>query len=217
MPGVWTQGITWFDMDELILIQSAKKGDLDAFNRLVLAYQDQAFNVALRILADEYLAEDATQDAFLSAYRNISGFRGGSFRAWILKILTNRCYDEFRRQKRQPSQSLEPVNNDGEEELEDPIVLKDEQHLPESEAEKHELESAIQNCIEGLSCDFRTVVVLVDIQGLDYQEACQIIQKPLGTLKSRLARARNSLQKCLQDVWELLPTAYRLKDKGSHE
>ena len=201
-------------MDELALIQSAKKGDVDAFNRLVLAYQDQSFNVALRILADEHLAEDATQEAFISAYRNIGGFRGGSFRAWILRIITNRCYDELRRQKRQPSQPLDPINNDGEEEFDDPMVLKDEQHLPEAEAEKHELETAIQKCIDGLANDFRTVVVLVDIQGLDYQEACQIIQKPLGTLKSRLARARISLQDCLQGAWELLPADYRLKGKG---
>ena len=204
-------------MDELELIQSAKKGDVDAFNHLVLAFQDQAFNVALRILADERLAEDATQDAFLSAYRNIGGFRGGSFRAWILRIITNRCYDELRRQKRQPTQPLDSADKDGEEELDDPVALKDEQHLPEAETEMRELESAIQKCIEGLSVDFRAVVVLVDIQGLDYQEACQIIQKPLGTLKSRLARARLSLQDCLQGVWELLPTDYRLKGKGSDE
>jgi RNA polymerase sigma-70 factor, ECF subfamily len=204
-------------MDELSLIQSARKGDLDAFNRLVLAYQDQAFNVALRILADAHLAEDATQEAFISAYRNIGGFRGGSFRAWILRIITNRCYDELRRQKRQPTQSLDPITESGEEELDDPAILKDDQHLPETEVEKHELENAIQNCIEGLAADFRMVVVLVDVQGLDYQEACQIIQKPLGTLKSRLARARSSLQNCLQGVWELLPADYRLNDKGSHE
>jgi len=204
-------------MDELVLIQSAQKGDVDAFNCLVLAFQDQAFNVALRILSDEHLAEDATQDAFLSAYRNIRGFRGGSFRAWILRIITNRCYDELRRQKRQPSQPLDPGNDENEEGLDDSVILKDEQHLPEAEAEKRELESAIQMCIEGLSGDFRMVVVLVDVQGLDYQEACRIIQKPLGTLKSRLARARLSLQDCLQGVWELLPADYRLKDKGSHE
>ncbi len=204
-------------MDELALIQSAKKGDLDAFNRLVLAYQDQAFNVALRILADEHLAEDATQEAFISAYRNIAGFRGGSFRAWILRIITNRCYDELRRQKRQPSQPLDSISNESEDEQDDPVVLKDVQHLPEADAEKHELETAIQKCIEGLAADFRMVVVLVDVQGLDYQEACQIIQKPLGTLKSRLARARLSMQNCLQDAWELLPLDYRLKGKGSHE
>ena len=204
-------------MDELALIQSAIKGNLDAFNRLVLHYQDQAYNVAVRILNDEHLAEDATQESFISAYRNIGGFRGGSFRAWILRIVTNRCYDELRRQKRQPSQPLDPINNDSEEEMDDPVVLKDEQHLPEVEAEKHEMESAVQKCVEGLSNDFRTVVVLVDIQGLDYQEACQIIQKPLGTLKRRLARARLSLQGCLQGVWELLPPEYRLKNKGSNE
>jgi RNA polymerase sigma-70 factor (ECF subfamily) len=203
-------------LGEKKLIQSASKGDTSAFNQLVMTHQQQAYNLALRILGDDKLAEDVTQESFLAAFRNLGGFRGGSFRAWILRIVTNRCYDELRRQKRQPSQPIASTPEEGEE-MDDPAVLKDESSLPEESGEKAELEKAIQNCIEGLAADFRTVLVLVDVQGFDYQEACQVIQKPIGTLKSRLARARLAVQNCLQGVWELLPEEYRLKDDGSHE
>ena len=86
--------------DETNLVQLAQKGDLEAFNNLVLAYQEMAFNVAFRILSDEAGAEDATQNAFLSAYRSLATYRGGSFRAWLLRMVTNTCYDELRRRKR---------------------------------------------------------------------------------------------------------------------
>ncbi|MCH8339878.1 MAG: sigma-70 family RNA polymerase sigma factor, partial [Chloroflexi bacterium] len=96
-------------MDELALIQGAKSGDLDAFNRLVLNYQGLAFNVALRIMGDEPSAADATQEAFISAYRGLRRYRGGSFRAWLLRIVTNACYDELRRLKRRPAASLDEM------------------------------------------------------------------------------------------------------------
>ena len=116
-------------MEEKELIAAAKKGDLDAFNKLVLTYQGQAYNVALRILSDESLAEDATQDAFISAYQNIRGFRGGSLRAWILRIVTNCCYDELRRRKRRPSQPIEALDPESGEEVDDPDVLSDKRNL----------------------------------------------------------------------------------------
>src|SRR3970282_77825 len=102
-------------MDEDVLIEEAKRGDLDSFNRLVLAYQDQAYNVAYRIVNDSEVAADATQNAFISAYRALGGFRGGSFRAWILRIVTNACYDEIRRLKRHTGIPLEPLDSEGEE------------------------------------------------------------------------------------------------------
>ena len=83
-------------MDETALIMYARTGDLDAFNRLVLAYQDMLYNTALRILGDDALASDATQEAFISAFKNLASFRGGSFKAWLLRTVTNACYDELR-------------------------------------------------------------------------------------------------------------------------
>lgn len=200
-------------MDEPALIRSAQHGDLDAFNSLVLAYQDSLYNTALRILGDEDLAADATQEAFLSAFRGLNGYRGGSFRAWLLRTVTNACYDELRRRQRRPTTPLEPAA-ENEEEIESPSWLADPQASPEERLEQAELEHAIQHCLEGLPADFRSVVVLADIQGLDYAEVALALRKPLGTIKSRLARARLRLRDCLQGFRELMPTAFRLEEES---
>ncbi len=200
-------------MDETVLIQNAQSGDLEAFNHLVLAYQDALFNTALRILGDEDMAADATQEAFLSAFRAIHTFRGGSFKAWLLRTITNACYDELRRLKRRPTTPLEPDSKDGEE-MDTPRWLADPSMSPEQELEADELEHAIQHCLEDLPVDFRTVVVLADIQGLDYREVSVAVKVPLGTIKSRLARARLRLRECLQGFWELLPSAFRLEEES---
>lgn len=202
-------------MDEVALIQAAVQGDLTAFNRLVLAYQEIAFNVAYRMLDDPDAAEDATQTAFISAYRNLKSYRGGSFRAWVLRMVTNTCYDELRRRKRRPVVSLEPVDDETSEEIESPKWLADEGPGPEDQLETAELERAIQRCINGLPEDFRSVILLVDVQGLDYQEAAEITRTPLGTVKSRLARARLKMRDCLHGIGELLPSQFRLDDEGS--
>jgi len=196
-------------MDDAALIEYAQGGDVNAFNRLVLTYQDQVYHQAYRMMGEEEAAADATQDAFISAYRNIRTYRGGSFRAWLLRIVTNACYDELRRRKRRPTTPLEPVDNDGEE-VESPPWIIDPGESPEESATRAELRGAIQHCLQGLPDEFRAVVVLVDVQGMDYGEASQVIGKPLGTVKSRLARARVRLQNCLKGFWELLPTMHRL-------
>jgi RNA polymerase sigma-70 factor, ECF subfamily len=197
-------------MDEQVLIQSAIHGELDAFNRLILAYQDLAFNVAYRMLSDEDLAADAVQNAFISAYRNLQTYRGGSFKAWVMRMVTNGCYDELRRQKRRPTTPLEPINSEDQEEIDSPEWLASGDPTPESTMEQAELEHAIQHCLEKLPVDFRTVVVLVDVQGMDYEEVAQSAHAPLGTVKSRLARARLKLRDCLQGFQELLPSQFRL-------
>lgn len=196
-------------MDEAALIQDAKLGDLDAFNRLVMAYQGIVYNIAYRLLSDDDAAEDATQTAFISAYNNLPSFRGGSFKSWILRIVTNACYDELRRIKRRPTTPLEPFSESEQEEIESPTWLADDNPSPEEQAEQAELEHAVQHCIDALPADFKTVVVLVDIQGMNYDEVSQVVRSPLGTIKSRLARARAKLQECLQGFWELLPEKFR--------
>lgn len=198
-------------MDEPTLIHEAQRGDLDSFNTLVLAYQDALFNTALRILSDEELAADATQEAFISAFRAIKSYRGGSFKAWLLRTVTNACYDELRYRKRRPTTPLEPDTDDGDE-METPRWLADPAMTPEQQAEAEELEHAIQHCLESLPVEFRAVVVLADIQGLDYCEVAQAARVPLGTIKSRLARGRLRLRECLQGFWELLPPAFRLQE-----
>ncbi len=201
-------------MDEVALIRSAQGGDLDAFNSLILIYQGSLFNTALRILSDEELAADITQDAFLSAFRSINSYRGGSFKAWLMRTVTNACYDELRRKKRRPTTPLEPEGSDGDE-MDTPRWLADPALSPEGQAEADELEHAIQHCLDNLPLEFRTVVVMADIQGLDYSEVAVAIRKPLGTIKSRLARARLRLRECLQGFRELLPAAFRLQEEAT--
>jgi len=200
-------------MDELELIIAAVEGDLNSFNRLVVTYQEMAFNLAYRMLNDEDAAADATQTAFISAYKNLRAYRGGSFRAWVMRMVTNTCYDELRRRHRRPTVPLEPVNAEDDEEIESPAWLADDSPSPEDQMENKELEKAISHCIQGLPEDFRAVVVLIDVQGLDYAEVSVAIGKPLGTIKSRLARARMRLRDCLSGFRELIPSFFRLGEE----
>jgi RNA polymerase sigma factor (sigma-70 family) len=200
-------------MDEEALIQEARDGNLEAFNRLVLAYQDMLYSQAYRMMGEPQAAEDATQEAFISAFRKLHTYRGGSFKAWLLRIVTNASYDELRRRQRRPTAPLQPVDDYGEE-IESPSWMIDPGESPENSAERSELGQAIQRCLEALSPEFRSIVILVDIQGLDYQEAAEAAGKPLGTIKSRLARARTRLRDCLQGAWELLPSQFRLVDES---
>jgi len=183
--------------DEMGLISSALAGDLDSFNTLALAYQSLVYNVAFRILGERFSAEDAAQQTFISAFRKLSSFRGGSFRSWLLRIVTNICYDELRRRKRYPTSRLELQDEMGEE-IESLKWMVDPGELPEDELERVDLARTIQACIDELPLEYRLVVVLVDIQGLAYAEAAKTLGLPLGTVKSRLARARARLCRCLR-------------------
>ena len=201
-------------MDEFLLIKDAKKGDLDSFNTLVLEYQELVFNTAFRIMGEEESAADATQEAFISAFTHINSFRGGSFRSWLLRTVTNACYDILRTKKRRPTTPLEPISNE-DEEIESPAWIADPDSSPSEEFEKLELEHAIQHCLENLPLDYRTVIILADIQEMDYMEVATATRNPLGTVKSRLARARLRMRECLQDFWELLPSSFRLDSRIS--
>lgn len=201
-------------VDEERMIELSQQGDLTAFNRLVLAYQGPVYNVALRVLGDPAGAEDAAQEAFISAYRAIRKFRGGSFKAWLMRIVTNACYDELRRQKRRPQTPLEELNPlDDPQEVDSAGILESEIEGPEEAADRAELAEAIRGCLERLPLEFRMVAILVDVQGYNYKEAAQAIKKPLGTVKSRLARARERLQECLSAYRELLPADLRLENE----
>lgn len=185
--------------DDTALIRQAQHGSLDAFNALVLRYQDMVYGVSYRIMGDPASAADSTQEAFIAAFRRLSTYRGGSFRAWLLKITANHCYDEFRRRKRAPSVSLEAVTGDDDAFL--PIAAHDE--TPEQAVQRTELQRAIQNCLMALPPDQRAVAVLSDVEGFDYQAIAEQVGAALGTVKSRLSRARAALRDCLRDVLEL--------------
>ncbi len=203
-------------MEESLLIEKAADGDLDAFNQLVLTYQDLAFNVAYRIMADEAAAADATQDAVISMYRKLDSYRGGSFKAWFLRIVTNACYDELRKQKRRPTVTLEPETDDGDL-IESPEWLADETPGLEETMMNSQLEKAIQECLNRLNEKHRAVMVMVDVSGEDYETVAEIIQSPVGTVKSRLSRARLKMQECLQAAGELLPDQFRLNSEEDYD
>jgi RNA polymerase sigma-70 factor (ECF subfamily) len=177
-----------YQYSEEMLIITASKGDLDAFNELVLAYQNVAYYHAYALLRDPALAEDATQDSFIRAFQNIAGFRGGSFRAWILKIVTNAAYDMLRRSKRHPTQSLYPEDEYGDE-IETPAWLADTTSVQDT-VEQSEFSRDLYRLIDDLPLVYRTVLTLVDLHDLDYAEVADALKIPLGTVKSRLARAR---------------------------
>lgn len=194
-------------MNEQTLIHAAQRGDLEAFNQLVLLYQDYLFRIALTILRDEDAAADATQQAFLSAFRNLPKFRGGYLRSWLSRIVANACYDELRRISRSKNIPLQIYNQDNEE-MEPALHLADPAPSPEARAETDELLDTIQACLEALPSHYRLVAQLVDMEGLSYEEAANALDVPTGTVKSRLARARNSLRTELQRHTGLLPTSY---------
>jgi RNA polymerase sigma-70 factor (ECF subfamily) len=200
-------------MDEQALIQFAQKGDIDSFNRLVLQYQDLIYTHAYCMLGNREMADDATQECFISAYHALKSFRGGSFKAWLLRIVTNQCLDELRRQKRRPTVPLEPLNSE-EEEIETAQWMVDPGDSPEEILAQKALQEAIQKCLDDLPEELRSVVVIIDLDGCDYAEAAHVLNKPIGTIKSRLARARYRMQDCLQGFWELLPARFRLLNEG---
>lgn len=200
-------------MDEQALIDAACQGNLAAFNRLVLTYQAMTYNLAYRILGHPEGAEDAAQEAFIKAYRNLNQYRGGSFKAWLLRIVTNVCYDQLRHVQRRPASSLEDMAVNPEH----AGKLVDHAEEPGEYALRQELSQVIQRGIELLPAEQRIVLTLSDIEGLSYEEIAEVMDTSLGTVKSRLSRARTKLRDFLLEQQELLPKRYRLQtEEESH-
>ena len=189
------------------LIQRAQGGDLAAFNDLVLTYQDVVYTVTYRIMGEPDGAADAAQDTFIAAYRKLATYRGGNFKSWLLRIATNTCYDALRYHKRRPATAFEDMVPD---DHADGPPIPDPMGTPEDAAQNQELSDAIQDCITALKDDQRIALVMSDVEGYSYQEIADTTGVQLGTVKSRLSRARAALRGCLQAVQELLPAEYRL-------
>ena len=185
--------------DDERLVAAAQAGALDAFNTLVARYEGAAYGLALRLVRDAATAEDVTQDSFLAAWSNLHTYRGGQFRSWLLRIVANRCYDELRRRGRRPADSLDalPIEPAGEWTTQVPA------EAPESYALRRELSRHLQRAIDGLPPDQRLVLVLSDIYGHAYEEIASIADINLGTVKSRLSRARARLREELRGSGEL--------------
>jgi len=185
--------------DENDLVTAASKGNLDAFNELVLNHQDIIYNHAYIILRDPASAEDVTQDTFIKAFEKLNGFRGGAFRSWLIKIATNSAYDLLRRSKRRPIQPLFPEDENGDE-LESARWLIDPSASVQEVVEQKEFSKSIVNLLEELPDVYRTILIMVDLHEFDYAEAANALNIPIGTVKSRLARARLQMTKKLRAV-----------------
>lgn len=192
-------------MDQQYLIERSLHGDLNAFNQLVIEYQNLAYSVAYRLLDDVDTAGDAVQDSFIKAFRALETFRGGSFKSWLMRIVTNTCYDVLRARQRHRTDSLEalPV----EEEYIPALVDKSES--PQQYVERQELAQTIGLAIQTLPEDQQVSLVLCDIEGYSYEEIAEISGVAIGTVKSRISRARGRVRDYLIQHPELLPQSFR--------
>ncbi len=191
------------EIDDATLVERSRNGDLEAFNQIVRRYQLRVYNLAARILGDRTAAEDVAQDTFVSAYKALARFRGGSLRAWLLRIASNQCYDRLRSAKRRPEQSLDEA-------MESPgFHVPSRDPSPEQQAISRELHDHVQRAILGLPFDQRNTIMLVDVQGLSYEAAAEAMDVSMGTVKSRLSRARAAVRDALMAHRELLPDKFR--------
>jgi RNA polymerase sigma-70 factor (ECF subfamily) len=182
---------------DLILIERARAGELDAFNDLVECYQDQLFALIVRMVPDRDQASDCVQEAFFSAFRNLAGFRGGSVRSWLNRIAVNAAMDIQRARKRRPSQPYPELEDES---WQPPAG---EEANPVTTALTTERHRAINDALATITSDQRAAIVLFDVEGFDYAEIAEMTGVSLGTVKSRIHRGRLALRDRLADRMEL--------------
>jgi len=182
---------------DLILLERARDGDLDAFNDLVVLYQDQLYALVVRMVPDRDQAADAVQEGFFSAFRNLHTFRGGSVKAWLNRICVNAAMDTHRARKRRPVQPYPELDDDS---WQPPTGAEAD---PERIAVHAERSRAIAVALQGITDDQRAAIVLYDIEGYDYAEIAEMTGVSLGTVKSRIHRGRLALRGLLEDRLEL--------------
>jgi RNA polymerase sigma-70 factor (ECF subfamily) len=174
------------------MVDAARMGDDRAFGNLIEVYRSAAERLAQQILHTEEAAADAVQEALIKAHRAMGRFQDGNFRSWFLRIVTNTCYDHLRRQKRRQAVSLDELTEQaGVDYVTGAEIISDD---PEKLVLQNESMRVLLSAIEELPAWHRNVVLLVDVQGYDYNEAAEILNLPLGTVKSRLSRARSALR-----------------------
>jgi RNA polymerase sigma-70 factor (ECF subfamily) len=190
------------EQDEARLIELSRRGDLDAFNEIVTIYQQQVFNLSLRMLGSPTSAEDVTQEAFMSAFRNMSKMRGPSVKSWLLRIASNACIDELRRRRRQATLSID-YHRPGDDESKPAFELPDKAAGPEAHALQSELGYALQAELLKLPSDQRLAVILCDVEQLSYEEIAEAMGTSVGTVKSRISRGRARLREAIEAQPEL--------------
>jgi RNA polymerase sigma-70 factor (ECF subfamily) len=192
--------------DDRDLVGRARRGDREAFTQLIVQYQVPLYNMALRMVGKPDDAADITQEAFLRAWEKIRTLREAPFKAWLFQIAANLCYDHFRRGRRygvMPDEETRPTSN---------VVLGIATPDPQERAEANERTRLVRDSIQALDHDMRIAIVLRDVNGMAYDEIAGVLGVPLGTVKSRIARARAQVQERLQQHPELFPTSSSRKD-----
>lgn len=185
----WLNRTNVYPSDEAEIVRRSQRGEVDAFNHLVERYQQAVFNLAYRTLGNLASAEDIAQETFLAAFQHLRDYRGGSLRGWLFRITLNRCYDHLRRAGRHASVSLDLLD-----EGDHPIDPPDPAESPVDYTVRQEMGHQLQLGLQHLPVEQRTVLILCDIQGLSYTEAADAMGTSIGTVKSRLSRARRALR-----------------------
>ena len=176
---------------EVQIVQLVLQGDVNAFEKLVLEYEKSVYALTQRMTGNAEDAADMTQETFIKAYNSLSSFRGDSkFSVWLYRIATNVCLDFLRSKSRKPTVSLSMEDDDGEEvELD----IADESQSPERLLERGLTRDAVRRGLNALSSEYRQILLLREIQGLSYEEIADVLTLEVGTVKSRIFRARKRL------------------------
>jgi RNA polymerase sigma-70 factor (ECF subfamily) len=182
---------------DLLLLERAREGDLNAFNDLVVVYQDMLFALVVRMVPDRDQASDAVQEAFFSAYRNMAGFRGGSVKSWLRRIAINAAMDAQRLKKRRPADPYPELEDDT---WQPPADASADPVTTSLTTERHR---ALSSALSAITNDQRTAIVLYDVEGYDYAEIADITKVSVGTVKSRIHRGRLALRGLLTDRMDL--------------
>ena len=185
-----------------------RSGAWHCYNCVIVDHQTRAQNLAYRMLGDSGVAEDAVQEAFVSAYRAFGTFRGENLTSWLMRIVSNACKDILRSRRARPAVSMDaPLPNADPDRP--PLELPSGEESPEDYAVREELNRAIQSALLSLPEERRLTAILIDIQGYSYEDAARITNVNVGTVKSRLARARAGIRDRLRQNPELLPARFR--------
>ena len=194
-----------------ILVDKSKNGDLNAFEELVRRYEGRVYSMAYRFMGNHADAVDLAQEGFIRLYQNLPGFRGdSSFSTWMYRVVANACRDELRRRQRQRNVSLDEMA----ESAGGNIPVPSMEVSPEESAERNELQEYVQMCLNSLSEEHRLILIMREMQGLSYEEIADTLDCSLGTVKSRLNRARHALKDRVTMHRELFNGDYRLSVKG---
>ena len=191
-------------MNETELIKKCQKGDTKAFSDLVLKYERRFINYAFKMLKDESLAQDAVQDAFLRIYRKIDTYSGNAaFSTWAYTVLNNICLDILRKKKRTGENTYISINQESKDDEEYEIQIEDNSAEPFDSYKKKAAMEALYSALDEMSEEHREVIVMRDLNGFDYEKIAKITNTSLGTVKSRISRARLALRKILEKDREL--------------